>query len=90
MEGTQKKGHLLHIGSKSPILGVELDEFLIGKQAGEMFDIPQPFPDNHPDSHLAGKTMVLKVTVDAVKEQKLPELDDEFAKDCGEYDSWNS
>ncbi len=31
--------------------------------------------------------MVLKVTVDAVKEQKLPDLDDEFAKDCGEYDS---
>ncbi len=87
LEGTQKKGHLLLIGSKSPILGVELEEYLIGKQAGDMIDIPQLFPANHPDSHLAGKTMVLKVTVDAVKEQKLPELDDEFAKDCGEYDS---
>ena len=31
--------------------------------------------------------MVLKVTVDAVKEQKLPELDDEFAKDCGDYET---
>ncbi|WNM59105.1 trigger factor [Candidatus Nitrospira allomarina] len=87
LEGTQKKGHLLHIGSKSPILGVELDEYLIGKQAGDTIDIPQTFPANHPDAHLAGKTMVLKVTIDAVKEQKLPELDDEFAKDCGDYDS---
>ncbi|MGP0592593.1 trigger factor [Nitrospira sp. T9] len=87
LEGTQKKGELLHIGSKSPILGVELDEYLVGKQAGDTIDIPQPFPANHPDGHLAGKTMVLKVTIDAVKEQKLPELDDEFAKDCGDYDS---
>jgi trigger factor len=31
--------------------------------------------------------MVLKVTIDAVKEQKVPDLDDEFAKDCGDYDS---
>ncbi len=87
LEGTQKKGHPHHIGSKTPILGVELDEHLIGKKAGDIIEVPQPYPANHPDTHLAGKTMVLKVTVDAVKEQKLPDLDDEFAKDCGEYDS---
>ena len=87
VEGSQKNGHLHKIGSKTPILGVELDDQLIGKTAGETFDIPQPYPPNHPDPNLAGKTMVLKVTIDAVKEQKLPELDDEFAKDCGDYES---
>jgi trigger factor len=87
LEGTKKQGHLHQIGSKSPILGVELDEHLIGKQAGETIDVLQPYPANHPDTQLAGKTLVLKVKVEAVKEQTLPDLDDEFAKDCGEYDS---
>jgi len=87
LEGSQKKGHLHQVGSKSPILGVELDEYLIGKKAGDTIDVPQLYPANHPDTTLAGKTMLLKVTVDAVKEQKLPDVDDEFAKDCGEYDS---
>ena len=87
VEGSQKKGHLHQVGSKTPILGVELDDQLVGKKAGETFEIPQPYPASHPDTKLAGKTMVLKVTIDAVKEQKLPDLDDEFAKDCGEFDS---
>lgn len=87
VEGAQKKGHLHQVGSKAPILGVELDDQLLGKTAGETFEVPQLYPASHPDMNLAGKTMVLKVTVDAVKEKKLPELDDEFAKDCGEFDS---
>ena len=87
VEGSQKKGHLHKVGSKIPILGVELDEHLIGKFPGETFDIPQPYAANHPDTNLAGKTMVLKVTIESLKEQKLPDLDDEFAKDCGEYES---
>jgi len=87
VEGSQKNGHLHQVGSKTPILGVELEDQLVGKKAGETFEIPQPYPANHPDTNLAGKTMVLKVTIDAVKEQKLPDLDDEFAKDCGEFDS---
>jgi trigger factor len=87
VEGSQKNGHLHQVGSKTPILGVELDDQLVGKKAGETFEIPQPYPASHPDANLAGKTMVLKVTIEAVKEQKLPDLDDEFAKDCGEFDS---
>ena len=90
VEGSQKNGHLHKVGSNIPILGVELDAQLIGKTAGETLDIPQPYPSNHPDANLAGKTMVLKVTIDAVKEQKLPELDDEFAKDCGDYETLES
>lgn len=87
VEGSEKNGHLHEMGSKTPILGVEFDDQLMGKTAGETFEIPQPYPANHPDSKLAGKTLVLKVTIDAVKERKLPDLDDEFAKDCGDYES---
>jgi trigger factor len=87
VEGTQKKGQLHQLGSNSPILGVQVDDYLIGKKAGDTVDIPQPYPANHPDTQLAGKTLVLRITVEAVKEQKLPEMDDEFAKDCGDYES---
>ncbi len=87
VDGSQKNGHLHQIGSNTPILGVEIDTHLVGKSAGDTVEIPQPYPATHPDANLAGKTMVLKVTIDAVKEKKLPDLDDEFAKDCGDYES---
>jgi trigger factor len=87
VEGAQKKGHLHAVGSKTPIFGVDVDEHLMGKKGGESVDVEQAYPPNHPDTGLAGKTLVLKLTVEAVKERKLPELDDEFAKDCGEYET---
>ena len=44
--------------------------------------------DDHADSKLAGKEAQFTVTVSEVKEQKLPELDDEFAKGVADgYDS---
>lgn len=87
VEGAQKKGHLHAVGSKTPIFGVDVDEHLIGRKAGESVDVSQAYPANHPDTGLAGKTLVLTLTVEAIKERKLPELDDEFAKDCGEYET---
>ncbi len=87
LEGTKKDGQLHKVGSKTPILGVEVDDHVIGKKEGEFAEISQPYPDNHPDTRLAGKTVIFRVRVAAVKEKKLPELDDEFAKDCGHYSS---
>ena len=87
IEGATKAGHLHKVGSKAAILGVEVDEHLLGKRSGEQVDIPQDYPDNHPDERLAGKTAVFRVTIDAIKQQTLPDLDDEFAKDCGDYET---
>jgi trigger factor len=87
LEGAKQTGQLHKIGSKVPILGIEVDEQLVGKKEGEMTEIAQPYPANHPDQRLAGKTVVFRVRVAAVKQKKLPPLDDEFAKDCGPYSS---
>ncbi len=87
LEGSKKEGHLYKVGSKVPILGVEVDDHVVGKKEGEVAEIPQAYPENHPDARLAGKTVTFRVRVAAVKEKKLPELDDEFAKDCGPYSS---
>ena len=52
-----------------------------------MLEISQPYPAGHPDPRVAGKTVVFTLTIKSVKEKKLPALDDEFAKDCGPYNS---
>lgn len=55
-------------------------------------DAPKEFElavaDDYPDESVAGKSVQIRVTVSDIKEQVLPELDDEFAKGIGEgYDS---
>lgn len=79
-EGTD---YPLIIGSKSFIPGFE--EGLIGKKAGDKFDLPVTFPANYQAAHLAGQKCKFEVTIKAVKELSLPKVDDEFAKKCGPF-----
>ena len=87
LEGTKKEGHLHKVGSKATILGLEIDTHLLGKKEGDAFEIAQPYPASHPDARVAGKTVMFRGMLNAVKIKKLPTLDDEFAKDCGAYAS---
>lgn len=87
VEGTKKEGELHKIGSKESIMGLDVDDQLVGKKQDDVVEVQQPYPDNHPDGRLAGKTVVFRLRVAAVKEKRLPALDDEFAKDCGPYGS---
>lgn len=87
LEGTKKEGQLYKVGSNASVLGLEIDSHVVGKKEGDVIEIPQPYPASHPDPRVAGKTVLFTVTLKAVKEKKLPALDDEFAKDCGPYAS---
>lgn len=87
LEGTAKDGHLHKVGSNATVLGLEIDSHLVGQKEGESFEISQPYPASHPDTRVAGKTVVFSVMINAVKAKVLPALDDEFAKDCGAYAS---
>ncbi len=87
LEGTKKEGQLHRVGSKAALLGIEIDAHLIGKKEGDVIEIPQPYPASHPDHRVAGKTVNFRLAVKALKQKKLPVLDDEFAKDCGPYAS---
>jgi len=87
LEGTKKDGHLHRAGSKATLLGLEIDPHILGKAEGESVTLSQPYPASHPDTRVAGKTVVFTLVVSAVKVKKLPDLDDEFAKDCGAYAS---
>lgn len=85
LEGAKRDGMLHKVGSKEPVLGLAVDPLLVGKKGGEFVEVSQPYPPNHPDARLAGKTVVFRIKVQAVKRKQLPPLDDEFAKDCGPY-----
>jgi trigger factor len=87
LEGSKKTGHLHKVGSKASVLGLEVDQHVLGRAEGDTVEISQPYPPSHPDVRVAGKTVLFKVTVNAVKIKTLPALDDEFAKDCGAYAS---
>ena len=87
LEGTKKEGQLHRVGSKAALLGIEIDTHLIGRQAGDMVEIPQTYPVSHPDQRVAGKAVSFRLVIKGVKQKNLPTLDDEFAKDCGPYAS---
>ena len=87
LEGTKKEGQLHKVGSHASVLGLEIDSHVGGKKDGAVLEISQPYPTSHPDPRVAGKTVVFTLTIKSVKEKKLPALDDEFAKDCGPYNS---
>jgi trigger factor len=59
---------------------------LLGTQPGESKDITVTFSDDASAEELRGKTAVFKVQVKELREKVLPELDDEFAKDVGDYE----
>ena len=61
------------------------EDNLIGATAGETREFTIRLPEQFGDAALAGKEALFTVTVSEVRERILPALDDEFAKDVGEY-----
>ncbi|TET39011.1 MAG: trigger factor [Dehalococcoidia bacterium] len=59
-------------------------EQLEGLEKGEEKEFTISFPADYEISHLAGKEYPFRVVVSEIKEKKLPELNDEFAKSLGE------
>lgn len=84
-EGGTAEGQELTLGSGMFIPGFE--EQLVGVSAGEQKDVVVTFPEEYHAEDLAGKDAVFHCTVHEVKEEQLPELDDEFAKDVSEFDT---
>jgi len=61
------------------------EDNLIGQKVGETRDFTIRLPEQFGDAALAGKEALFSVSVAEVRERILPALDDEFAKDVGEY-----
>ena len=66
------------------------DANLIGMNAGQAKTFTVHFPDDYAVKEMANSDVVYTVTVKDVRRKVLPELDDEFAKDLGAFDSLTS
>lgn len=84
-EGGTAERQELKLGSGMFIPGFE--EQLVGATPGEKKDVTVTFPEDYHAEDLAGKEAVFHCLVHEIKEEQLPELDDEFAKDVSEFDT---
>jgi trigger factor len=73
---------LCHIGAEETM--APFNENLRGASIGDHKNFDVPYPADYPDAKLAGKTYHYTVEVLGIKTKKLPELNDEFAKDVSE------
>ena len=97
MDGKPKKGDdpsvkpvhmddvLIEIGGKNTVL--EFTQNLTGASAGEERTFDVVYPEDAPDKRLAGRTFVYTVKVNGIKQKSMPELNDDFAKELGEFTS---
>jgi trigger factor len=65
----------------------DLEKGIEGMKTGDQRDVAVTFPEDYPAEHLAGKAASFDVVMKDVKEQLLPDLDDEFAKSVSEFDT---
>jgi trigger factor len=63
------------------------DQELVGLTAGSSKTFDIRYPDDYTITELAGTTVRYDVTVKAIRKRFVPPLDDEFAKDMGDFDS---
>ena len=84
-EGGKAENHSLVLGSGQFIPGFE--DQIVGKKNGEEFDVDVTFPEEYHAAELAGKPAVFKCKLHEIKVKELPELNDDFAKDCSEFDT---
>lgn len=85
-DGGAGKDYELKLGSGSFIPGFE--DQLVGIAAGESKVITVTFPKDYPAENLAGADCTFDIDCHEVRETVLPELDDEFAKNVSEYDTF--
>ena len=83
---TQKtENHTMKVG-KGHILK-EFDDQLIGMKTGDNREIKVKFPEDYHNAKLANQEITFQVTLHEIREEVLPEIDDEFAKNFGQYET---
>ena len=87
-EGGTAEGQTLKIGSNQFIPGFEAQ--MIGMNIGEERDLQVKFPDEYHAEELKGKDAVFHVKVNGIQMTELPELDDDFAADVSDEETFEA
>lgn len=77
---------LVEVGGKNTLPA--FNEALRGAKAGQELRFEVDYPAEFGEARLAGKTVGYDVTVKSIKRKTFPERDAEFAKQLGNYESW--
>lgn len=75
----------LVLGSGQAIPGIE--ELIMEGRPGETVERPVKWPEDFPDEAQRSQTKTVRVTVQDVKRKTIPDLDDAFAREVGDFDS---
>ena len=76
---------LVEVGGKDTVAA--FTQVLRGAKAGQELQAEVIYPADYPEARLQGKTVAYDVTVKGIKKRTLPELNDEFARELGNYES---
>jgi trigger factor len=79
------KQYPLVLGAGQAIPGIE--ELIMEARPGQTVERPVKWPDDFPDEAQRSTTKTVRVTLQDVKRKTLPELDDAFAREVGDFDS---
>jgi trigger factor len=88
--GPEEKHDKVSIELGTPANPPGFDDALLGMAVGETRTFALAYPDDYAVKELAGGTVDYTATLRELKRRVVPALDDEFAKDLGEFDSLES
>lgn len=77
---------LVEIGGKDTVEA--FTTALRGAKASQSLSVSAAYPPEYPEAKLAGKTVDYDIEVKGIKKRTLPELNDEFAKEIGAFESY--
>jgi len=84
-EPFQEEGVVIQVGGEHT--HEAFNKALVNTRVGEEKTFEVQYESDYPEERLAGHKLLFTVKVAEVKRKELPELNDEFAKDLGEYET---
>ncbi|MGQ0642021.1 MAG: trigger factor [Gemmatimonadaceae bacterium] len=84
-EMSEPKEYKIVLGAGTAIPGIE--ELITETQPGDTAERAVRWPDDFPDESQRGKVKQVRLTLTDVKRKILPELDDAFAREVGDFES---
>ena len=84
-DGGKGENYSLEIGSNTFIPGFE--DQLIGHKADDEVEVKVTFPEDYHSEDLKGKAAVFKCKLNSIKENQLPELDDDYVSDVSDVET---
>jgi len=79
----QQQEMMLHVGAEDTL--PEFTKNLRGMSPGEEKEFDVTYPEDYGQSKLAGRTIRFHVLIKGIRRKDLPEINDEFAKDLGDF-----